>query len=128
MFRLENIQTNPKKRPWQTGEKIYKPANSKKNFFLLFKKLNIFNLCIAIIISEKFKQNNIEISCKSSFDIVTLFKLEIERILNNTKLLNTTIDDIQPYGSRVSGIYTNDSDVDIHISYSKYLQLLSSYC
>lgn len=32
--------------------------------------------------------------------------------------LNTTIEDIQPYGSRVSGLYTNESDVDLNISYS----------
>lgn len=68
--------------------------------------------------SEKFKQNEIENSYKSSIDNVTLFKLELERILNNM-LPNTTVDDIQPYGSRISGIYTDDSDIDIHIRYSK---------
>lgn len=68
--------------------------------------------------SEKFKQNEIENSYKSSIDNVTLFKFELERILNNM-LPNTTVDDIQPYGSRISGIYTDDSDIDIHIRYSK---------
>lgn len=79
------------------------------------------------IISEKLKQNCFEIGYKSNVDIVNLLKLELQRILNNTKLLNTVIDDIQPYGSRISGIYTDVSDVDIHISYSKYYYYISNY-
>lgn len=69
--------------------------------------------------SEQFKQNKIY-KYKSHVDIVTSLKIKLEDILtnNSNKLNNTTIEDIQPYGSRVSGIYTAKSDVDFHISYS----------
>lgn len=72
-------------------------------------------------ISEQFKQNNININKYKSYDdIVTPLKTKLEDILinNSTELNNTIIEDIQPYGSRVSGIYTDNSDVDLHISYS----------
>jgi DNA polymerase sigma len=35
-----------------------------------------------------------------------------------SKDLNTNIEDIQPYGSRVSGLNTYESDVDLNINYS----------
>lgn len=79
----------------------------------------LYHPSILLNISEKCKQYEIDNSYKSSVDIVTLFKSELERILNNM-IPNTTVDDIQPYGSRISGIYTDDSDIDIHIRYSKY--------
>ncbi|VVC43528.1 Hypothetical protein CINCED_3A011991 [Cinara cedri] len=72
---------------------------------------------------KKFKQNHFDSGYKSVVDVVTIFKLELQRILNNNnnKLSNTIIEDIQPYGSRISGIYTDDSDVDIHITYTSNL-------
>jgi len=59
---------------------------------------------------------------KSNVDILRLLKLKFETILihNNTTNINTTIEDIQPYGSRVTGTYTDDSDADFHINYSLY--------
>lgn len=69
------------------------------------------------IISEKIKRECIKYT--SNVDVVSILKLEFQRILKNTDILNKMIDDIQPYGSRISGIYTDDSDVDINISYSK---------
>lgn len=75
-----------------------------------------------VLILEKFKPNEFQIGNKLSE--VTLFKFELERIIGNTRLFNTTIDDIQPYGSRISGLFTDDSDVDFNISYSKYYILL----
>lgn len=45
-------------------------------------------------------------------------KLELELIFSKTIISDTTIEDIQPYGSRISGIYTDNSDVDFHISCS----------
>lgn len=68
--------------------------------------------------SEKFKQERIQNSYKSDDDIITLFRLELEKILMEAKDLNTNIEDIQPYGSRVSGLYTYESDVDLNINYS----------
>lgn len=65
--------------------------------------------------------NKIVIGCTSNVDILTFLKIKLERILiHNNKLLNTTIEDIQPYGSRVSDMYTEDSDVDFNINLSNY--------
>uniref|UniRef100_A0A2S2P1B1 Terminal uridylyltransferase 4 n=2 Tax=Schizaphis graminum TaxID=13262 RepID=A0A2S2P1B1_SCHGA len=64
---------------------------------------------------KKFKSQ--EINYKPDVDIVTLFKLELERILINSNVLNTTITDILPYGSRISGLNITDSDVDFNINY-----------
>lgn len=88
---------------------------------VIFKLLYIFLIsyfCL-LSISEKYKPNKTKIG-DSNDDILRLLKLKLENILinNNTECLNTIIDDIQPYGSRVSGTYTDNSDVDFHISYS----------
>jgi len=82
-----------------------------------------------MLILEKLKtdKNKLDVT---DVDIVEQLKLKLKSILVYTKLFNTSIDDIQPYGSRVSGIYTDESDVDFHISYSLYfylLLLLSTY-
>ncbi|XP_050542686.1 terminal uridylyltransferase Tailor-like isoform X2 [Daktulosphaira vitifoliae] len=50
-----------------------------------------------------------------------MISLEIKNALYNSKLKHVTIDDVQPYGSRVSGLYIDDSDVDIHINCSSNL-------
>lgn len=72
------------------------------------------------MILEKFKKNEKKLDV-TDVDIVEQLKLKLKSILIYTNLFKTRIDDIQPYGSRVSGIYTDDSDVDFHISYSMYL-------
>jgi len=93
---LENKHKNSNKRQWQPNEEYYEHQH------------------------KKHKSNKTEIGYKSNNDILILLKSKLERILinNNTKHLNTIIEDIQPYGSRVSGTYTDDSDVDFHISYT----------
>lgn len=78
----------------------------------------MFLTYIPIFILEKFKPNLIQIENKLEDDVLTSFKLELKSILSKSKLLNEIIEDIQPYGSRVSGLFTVDSDVDFHISYS----------
>lgn len=79
-----------------------------------------YDLYYIFFITEKFKPNEIKIENKLDDNVITLFKLELESILSNTKILNEIIEDIQPYGSRISGLFTDDSDVDFHVSYSKY--------
>lgn len=64
---------------------------------------------------KKFKSKKIDY--KPDVDIVTLFKLELQRILINYNDLNTTITDILPYGSRISGLNNSYSDVDFNINY-----------
>lgn len=73
-------------------------------------------------VSEKFKSK--EINYKPDVDIVTLFKFELQQILINSNDLNTTITDILPYGSRISGLNISNSDVDFNINYGQYYNLL----
>lgn len=89
----------------------------------MFLTINVylFYLYILIIISEKLKKNkNENETINQDVDIVEQLKLKLKSILMYNKILNTTIDDIQPYGSRISGVYTAESDIDFHISYSLY--------
>lgn len=79
----------------------------------------MFYLYILIIITEKYKKNENE-TINLNVDIVEQLKLKLKSILMYNKIVNTTIDDIQPYGSRISGVYTTESDIDFHISYSLY--------
>ncbi|XP_025207629.1 terminal uridylyltransferase Tailor-like [Melanaphis sacchari] len=65
--------------------------------------------------NKKFKSK--EINYVPDVDIITLFKSELQRILVNSNGLNTTITDILPYGSRISGLNIPGSDVDFNISY-----------
>lgn len=58
-----------------------------------------------------------EIYYEPDVDIVALFKLELQRILINSNILDTNITDILPYGSRISGLNVSNSDVDININY-----------
>jgi len=63
-----------------------------------------------------------ESTINTSETVVEMLQFNLKNIIIDNKILfNTTIDDIQPYGSRISGIYTDDSDVDFHISYTSKL-------
>lgn len=87
--------------------------NSTKNKFMSAKKRPLQSK--EYYKHKKFKLN--KVNYKSDFNIVTLFKTELQRILINSNELNTTITDIQPYGSRISGLNISDSDVDFNINY-----------
>ncbi|XP_022159997.1 terminal uridylyltransferase 4-like isoform X2 [Myzus persicae] len=84
----ENKFINTKKRPLQPDE-YSKPKK--------FKSKEIYNV--------------------PDVDIVALFKFELQRIFVNSNILHTTITDILPYGSRISGLNISNSDVDFNINY-----------
>ncbi|XP_050432092.1 terminal uridylyltransferase Tailor-like [Adelges cooleyi] len=51
-------------------------------------------------------------------DLTTKVSSELKIALNSFKLSHINIEDIQPYGSRISGLNVDDSDIDIHITCS----------